>query len=313
VTGEDVTQEELGGSRIHTRISGVGDLEVDSDEDCIAAIKSYLGFFPQSCEQPPPRREASDPVDRMDEELLDILPDSPRKPYDMYDVIARVVDDGDWFDVKPRWARTIITCLARMGGRPVGIVANQPKHLGGILENDSADKAARFVNLCDAYGIPLLFLMDVPGFMVGTKVEQAGIIRHGAKMLYAVSRATVPKVTVVIRKAYGAGYDVMNGRAYEPDLIVAWPSAEISVMGPEGAVNIIFRKQIEASEDPDATRAEMIEGIRKTIDPYIAAGNALVDDIIDPRETRPTVIRALEMAETKRVERPWRKHGVMPV
>jgi acetyl-CoA carboxylase carboxyltransferase component len=313
VTGEDVTQEELGGSRIHTRISGVGDLEVDSDEDCIAAVKAYLSFFPQNCEQAPPRREPSDPVDRMDEELLDILPDSPRKPYDMYDVIGRIVDDGDWFDMKPRWARTIITCLARMGGRPVGIVANQPKHLGGILENDSADKAARFVNLCDAYGLPLLFLMDVPGFMVGTKVEQAGIIRHGAKMLYAVSRATVPKVTVVIRKAYGAGYYVMNGRAYEPDLIVAWPSAEISVMGPEGAVNIIFRKQIEASEDPDATRAEMIEGIRKTIDPYVAAGNALVDDIIDPRETRPTVIRALEMAETKRVERPWKKHGVMPV
>jgi len=313
VTGEDVTQEELGGSRIHTRISGVGDLEVDSDEDCIHAIRSYLSYFPQNCEETPPRREVSDPVERMDEELLDILPDSPRKPYDMYDVIARIVDDGDWFDLKPRWARTIITCLARMGGRPVGIVANQPKHLGGILENDSADKAARFVNLCDAYGIPLLFLMDVPGFMVGTKVEQAGIIRHGAKMLYAVSRATVPKVTVVIRKAYGAGYYVMNGRAYEPDLIVAWPSAEISVMGPEGAVNIIFRKQIEAAEDPDATRAEMIEGIRRTIDPYIAAGNALIDDIIDPRETRPTVIRALEMAETKRIQRPWRKHGVMPV
>jgi acetyl-CoA carboxylase carboxyltransferase component len=223
------------------------------------------------------------------------------------------VDDGAWFDLKPRWARTIITALARLGGRPVGIVANQPKHLGGILENDSADKAARFVNLCDAYGIPLLFLMDVPGFMVGTKVEQAGIIRHGAKMLYAVSRATVPKVTVVVRKAYGAGYYVMCGRAYEPDLIVAWPSAEISVMGPEGAVNIIFRKQIEASEDPDAARTQMIEGIRKSIDPYIAAGNALIDDVIDPRETRPTVISALEMAETKRVHRPWRKHGVMPV
>jgi acetyl-CoA carboxylase carboxyltransferase component len=313
VTGEDVTQEELGGSRIHTRVSGVGDLEVESDEDCIAQVKRYLSFFPPHCEEAPPRRPVSDSVDRMDEELLDVLPDSPRKPYDMYDVIARIVDDGNWFDLKPRWARTIITCLARMGGRPVGIVANQPKHLGGILENDSADKAARFVNLCDAYGIPLLFLMDVPGFMVGTKVEQAGIIRHGAKMLYAVSRATVPKITVVIRKAYGAGYYVMNGRAYEPDLIVAWPSAEISVMGPEGAVNIIFRKQIEAAEDPDATRAQMIEGIRQTIDPYIAAGNALIDDVIDPRETRPTVIRALEMAETKRVDRPWRKHGVMPV
>jgi methylmalonyl-CoA decarboxylase subunit alpha len=313
VTGEDVTQEELGGSRVHTRVSGVGDLEIGSDEACIQAIKDYLSFFPQNCEEPPPRREPSDPVDRMDDDLLDIIPDSPRHPYDMYEVIRRIVDGGEWFDLKPRWARTIITCLARMGGRPVGIVANQPRHLGGILENDSADKAARFINLCDAYGIPLLFLMDVPGFMVGTKVEQAGIIRHGAKMLYAVSRATVPKVTVVIRKAYGAGYYVMCGKAYEPDLIVAWPSAEISVMGPEGAVNIIFRKQIETSDDPDATRAQMIDGIRKSIDPYIAAGNAMIDDIIDPRETRPTVIRALEMAETKRVARPYKKHGVLPV
>jgi acetyl-CoA carboxylase carboxyltransferase component len=313
VTGEDVTQEELGGSKVHTRISGVGDLEVGSDEECILAIKEYLSFFPQNCEEQPPRRETDDPVDRVDDELLDILPDSPRHPYDMYDLIRRIVDGGEVFDVKPRFARTIITCLARMGGRPVGIVANQPKHLGGILENDSADKAARFINLCDAYSVPLLFLQDVPGFMVGTKVEQAGIIRHGAKMLYAVSRATVPKVTVIVRKAYGAGYYVMCGKAYEPDLIVAWPSAEISVMGPEGAVNIIFRKQIEASEDPDAARAEMIEGVRKTIDPYIAAGNAMIDDVIDPRETRPTVIRALEMAETKRVARPWKKHGVMPV
>jgi acetyl-CoA carboxylase carboxyltransferase component len=314
VTGEDVTQEELGGSKVHTRISGVGDLEVASDEECIAAIKEYLSFFPQHCEEAPPlRADFADPVERMDEELLDVLPDSPRKPYDMYDVIRRIVDDGGYFDLKPRWARTIITCLARMGGRPVGIVANQPKHLGGILENDSADKAARFINLCDAFGIPLLFLQDVPGFMVGTKVEHAGIIRHGAKMLYAVSRATVPKVTVVIRKAYGAGYYVMCGRAYEPDLIVAWPSAEISVMGPEGAVNIIFRKQIEASDDPDATRAQMIEGIRKSIDPYIAAGNAMIDDVIDPRETRPVVVRALEMAQTKRVDRPWKRHGVMPV
>jgi methylmalonyl-CoA decarboxylase subunit alpha len=313
VTGEDVTQEELGGSKVHTRISGVGDLEVDSDEECIQAIKDYLSYFPQNCEQRPPIRESADPVDRQDEELLDVLPDSPRHPYDMYDVIRRIVDDGEWFDIKPRFARTIITCLARMGGRPVGIVANQPRHLGGILENDSADKAARFINLCDAFGIPLLFLQDVPGFMVGTKVEQAGIIRHGAKMLYAVSRATVPKITVVVRKAYGAGYYVMCGKAYEPDLIVAWPSAEISVMGPEGAVNIIFRKQIEASDDPDATRAEMIDGIREIIDPYIAAGNALIDDVIDPRETRPVVIKALEMAETKRVQRPWKKHGVMPV
>jgi acetyl-CoA carboxylase carboxyltransferase component len=313
VTGEDVTQEELGGSRVHARKSGVADLEVASDEDCIQAIKDYLSFMPSHCEEPPPMRVSADPVDRADEELLEVLPESNRKPYDMYDVIRHVVDDGEWFDLKPQFAKTIITCLARMGGRPVGIVANQPKQLGGILENDSADKAARFINLCDAYGIPLLFLQDVPGFMVGTKVEQAGIIRHGAKMLYAVSRATVPKVTVVVRKAYGAGYYVMCGKAYEPDLIVAWPTAEISVMGAEGAVNIIMRRAIEEASDPDAKRAELIENYRKIIDPYIAAGNAMIDDIIDPRETRSVVARALEMAATKHVERPWKRHGVMPV
>ena len=313
VTGEDVSVEELGGSRVHTRESGVVDLEVGSDEECIEAIKRYLSFFPSHCEEPPPRRDPDDPIDRMDEELLDVLPDSNRKPYDMYDVIRRIVDDGEYFDMKPRFARTIITCFARMGGRPVGIVASQPKQLGGILENDSADKAARFINLCDAFGIPLLFLQDVPGFMVGTKVEKAGIIRHGAKMLYAVSRATVPKITVVVRKAYGAGYYVMCGKAYEPDLIVAWPTAEISVMGAEGAVNIILRKEIEAAEDPDAKRTELIENFRKIIDPYIAAGNDMIDDVIDPRETRPVVIKALEMAASKKVDRPWKKQGVVPV
>jgi acetyl-CoA carboxylase carboxyltransferase component len=313
VTGEDVTQEELGGSKVHCRKSGVADLECADDEECIQAIKDYLSFFPSNCEEPPPRMPTSDPVDRMEEALLDVLPESNRKPYDMYDLIKLIVDDGFYFDMKPQFAKTIITCFARMNGRPVGIVASQPKQLGGILENDSADKAARFVNLCDAYGIPLLFLQDVPGFMVGTKVEQAGIIRHGAKMLYAVSRATVPKVTVVIRKAYGAGYYVMNGKAYEPDLIVAWPTAEISVMGAEGAVNIIMRKQIEAADDPDAKRAELVANFQKLIDPYVPAGNAMIDDIIDPRETRPVIIRALEMAERKRVERPHKKHGVMPV
>jgi acetyl-CoA carboxylase carboxyltransferase component len=311
--GEEVTQEELGGSRVHCRRSGVGDLEVDSDEACIQAIKDYLSFFPPHCEEPPPVRSSADPADRLDDALLDVIPESNRKPYDMYDVIERIVDDGAYFDLKRQWARTIITCLARMGGRPVGIVANQPRHLGGILDNDSADKAARFVNLCNAFGIPLVFLQDVPGFMVGTKVEEAGIIRHGAKMLYAVANATVPKVTVVLRKAYGAGYYVMCGRAYEPDLIVAWPTAEISVMGAEGAAAIVFRKQIEASEDPDRTRAELIAAYRDVIDVYIAARNGLIDDVIDPRETRPTIIRALEMAEGKRVERPWKRQGVVPV
>ncbi len=311
--GEDVTQEELGGSRVHCRQSGVGDLEVKSDEECIQSIKDYLAFMPQSCDEKPPVIECTDPVDRKDEDLLDVLPESNRKPYDMYEVIRRIVDDGKWFDLKPQFAKTLITCFAHMGGRPVGIVANQPKQLGGILDNDSADKAARFVNLCNAYAIPLLFLMDVPGFMVGSKVEKAGIIRHGAKMLHAVANATVPKITVVVRKAYGAGYYVMCGKAYEPDLIVAWPSAEISVMGAEGAVEIIFRKQVEAADDPAAKKAELIENFRGIIDVYRAASNAMIDDVIDPRETRPTVIRALEMAESKKVERPWKRQGVVPV
>jgi acetyl-CoA carboxylase carboxyltransferase component len=313
VTGEDISMEDLGGAKVHCRKSGVGDLEVKDDAECIEVVKRYLSFFPSHCEEPPPVRETKDPEDRMSERLLDVVPESSRQPYDMYDVIAEIVDDGEILDVKPKFAKTIITCLARFGGMPCGIVANQPKQLGGILENDSADKAARFINLCDAFGIPLLFLQDVPGFMVGSKVEQAGIIRHGAKMLYAVSRATVPKVTVVVRKAYGAGYYVMCGKAYEPDLIVAWPTAEISVMGPEGAVNIIGRSAIEASDDPEATRAQMLENVKRSIDPYLAAKNDLIDDIIDPRETRPTVIRGLRMAATKRVDRPWRKHGVMPV
>ena len=314
--GEDVTQEELGGSRVHTRKSGVGDMEVADDEECIDQIKAYLSFMPQNCEERPPLRAGgpgSDPIDRRAEELLDVLPESNRKPYDMYEVIRAIVDDGEYFDMKGQWAKTIITCFARFGGRPAGIVANQPKQLGGILDNNSADKAARFVNLCNAFGIPLVFLMDVPGFMVGTKVEAEGIIRHGAKMLYAVANATVPKITVITRKAYGAGYYVMNGRAYEPDLIVAWPSAEISVMGAEGVVEIAFRKQVDEAEDPDAKKAELIEGFRKIFDVYIAAGNDLIDDVIDPRETRETICRGLEMSAGKKVERPWKRHGVVPV
>jgi acetyl-CoA carboxylase carboxyltransferase component len=311
--GEEVTQEELGGSRVHCRKSGVGDMEVADDEECIAEIRRYLSFMPQNCEQKPPIRAPLDPIDRREESLLDVLPDSNRKPYDMYQVIRAVVDDGEIFDIKRQWARTIITCFARFGGRPAGIVANQPKQLGGMLDIDSADKAARFVNLCNAFAIPLVFIQDVPGFMVGSKIEAEGIIRHGAKMLYAVANATVPKITVITRKAYGAGYFVMNGRAYEPDLIVAWPSAEISVMGAEGVVEIAFRKQVEQAEDPAAKKAELIEGFRKIFDVYIAAGNDLIDDVIDPRETRETICRALEMSENKKIERPWKRQGVVPV
>lgn len=305
--------EDLGGAKVHCRKSGVGDLEVKDDPECIEAVKRYLSFFPPDCERKPPLVESGDPEDRASDRLLEIVPESSRQPYDMYDVIAEIVDDGEWFDIKPKFAKNLITCFARFGGQPVGIVANQPKQLAGALDNDSADKAARFINLCDAFNIPLLFLQDVPGFMVGSKVEHAGIIRHGAKMLYAVSRATVPKITVIVRKAYGAGYYVMCGKAYEPDLIVAWPGAEISVMGPEGAVNIIGRSAIEASEDPEATREQMLTAVREQIDPYIAAGNAVIDDIIDPRETRPVIAKALRMAAGKHVEKPKKRHGVMPV
>jgi acetyl-CoA carboxylase carboxyltransferase component len=313
VVGEDITAEELGGSRIHTQVSGVADLEVDDDEHCLRVIKEYLAYFPAHNQEPPPAIACDDPVDRRDEELLTIVPDSPRRAYDVRKVIRALVDHGRTLEIKPGWAKNIVTALARLGGHPVGVVANQPMVLGGALDVDAADKAARFIMLCDAFGIPLVFLQDVPGFMVGSKVERAGIIRHGAKMLYAVSEATVPKLTVVMRKAYGAGYFVMCGRAYEPDLIVAWPTAEISVMGPEGGTNIVYRKEIAAAADPDAERARRVEDFRQLISPYIAAGAALIDDVIDPRDTRPTLVRALEMARTKRVERPWRKHGVMPV
>ena len=311
--GEEISQEDLGGSKVHCRKSGVGDLEVKSDEECIQAIKDYLSFLPSHNGEAPPIKPTDDPIDRGDDALLDVLPDSNRQPYDMHEVINRITDDGVFFPMKPQWAKTLITGFARFGGRPAGIVASQPKQLGGILDNDSADKAARFVNLCNAFGVPLVFLMDVPGFMVGSKVEEAGIIRHGAKMLHAVANATVPKITVITRKAYGAGYYVMNGRAYEPDLIYAWPSAEISVMGAEGAVEIVMRKQVEEADDPAAMKQMLIENYRKLIDVYIPAKNGMIDDVIDPRETRQAICRGLEMAEGKTVDRPWKRNGVVPV
>ncbi|MBI2216816.1 MAG: acyl-CoA carboxylase subunit beta [Candidatus Rokubacteria bacterium] len=313
VVGEDITAEELGGSKVHCEISGCADLEVADDRECIQVIKEYLSYFPSSNLARPPVVSTSDPVDRQDPELLTIVPDSPRRAYDVRKVVRAVVDDRHFFEIKPAWAKNIVVGLARLAGHPVGIVASQPMVLGGALDNDAADKAARFIMLCDAFHLPLVFFQDVPGFMVGSKVERAGIIRHGAKMLYAVSEATVPKLTVILRKAYGAGYYVMCGRAYEPDLIVAWPTAEISVMGPEGGTNIVFRREIAAAADPSAERARRVEEFRKLIDPYIAAGAALVDDVIDPRETRPVLIRGLEMAQGKKIDRPWRKHGVMPV
>jgi acetyl-CoA carboxylase carboxyltransferase component len=313
--GEEVTAEEMGGSNVHCRQSGVADLEVEGDRACLEAIRKYLGFFPSSNLDAPPISDISDPTDRRAEELYELVPANPRQAYDVRNVIAAVTDEGDFFELKPDWARNLVTGFARFGGRPAGIIANQPKILGGALDVNSADKAARFVWLCDAFNIPLVFLMDCPGFLVGSAVEKQGIIRHGAKMLFAVAEATVPKVTVVMRKGYGAGYYVMNGRAYEPDLIVGWPTAEISVMGPEGAVNIIFRKQIEAmpEEQRDQARNDLVATIREQISPYVAAGWSFVDDLIDPADTRYVIARGLESAANKHVERPWRKHGVLPV
>lgn len=313
-TREDVTEEEMGGSEVHTRVSGVADMEVASDEECLAVVRRYLSYFPQNNTEPPPVASCDDPVDRRVEELYDIVPTAPRRAYDMYRVIAAVVDHGEILDIKGAWARNVITCLARVGGRPVGIVASQPKVLGGTLDVNAADKAARFIWLCDAFGIPLVFLQDVPGFMVGSAVERQGIIRHGAKMLFAVSEATVPKVTVVLRKAYGAGYFVMAGTAYETDYIVAWPTAEIAVMGPDAAVNILYRRELEEAEDAAAFReARTREYREKFANPYVAAELGYVDEVIMPRDTRARLCAALAVLHTKRDQNPPRKHGNIPL
>ena len=313
MTGEDISEQDLGGSKVHTTRSGVGDIEVESDAACIQLVKDYLSYFPSSCESEPPRLPVTDPVDRREESLLDLLPENPRRAYDMYKLIAAVVDHGKWLDLKPRWARSVITCLARVGGRSVGIVANQPNHLGGILDVDSADKAARFMQICDAFNIPLVFLQDVPGFMIGSKVEHEGIIRHGAKMLHVMAAATVPKITVVVRKGYGAGYYVMCGRAYEPDLIVGWPSAEISVMGPEGMLGIAAKKLFGDMVPPPEVKQGIIDQIQKNIDVMKVAGWGLIDDVIDPRDTRRSIAFGLELSQHKQLERPAKRRGIIPV
>ena len=313
MTGEDISEQDLGGSKLHTTKSGVGDIEVADDAACIAIVKKYLSFFPSHVGEEPPVLPVTDPVDRRDEALLDLLPESSRRAYDMYKLIASIVDHGDWLDLKPKWARSIITCLARIGGRPVGILANQPTQMGGILDVDSSDKAARFIQICDAFNIPLVFLQDVPGFMIGSKVEHAGIIRHGAKMLHAMAAATVPKISVVVRKSYGAGYYVMCGRAFEPDLIVSWPSAEISVMGAEGMVGIASRKLFGDTPPPPEVKQAIVARIQSNIDIYKVAGWGLIDDVIDPRDTRRAIAWGLELARHKHLERPARKRGIIPV
>ena len=312
-TGEDVTDHDMGGSQVHCYESGVGDNEVENDADCITTVRRFLSYLPSSNAETPPFLATDDPPDRAVEGLEKIVPANPRAAYDVRKVVKAVFDRDSWFEVKPTWAKNIVVGFARAGGSSVGVVANQPMQKGGVLDSDAADKAARFIRMCDAFNVPLVYLMDVPGFLVGSQVEKEGIIRHGAKMLYATAEATVPKVTVIMRKAYGAGYYVMNGKGYQPDTIVAWPFAEISVMGPEGAVNIIFNKQVEASDDPEATRAQLIETIRAQITPYVAAGWAMIDDVIDPADTRRVIIKGIEQARDKKIDRPWRKHGNMPV
>jgi acetyl-CoA carboxylase carboxyltransferase component len=315
-TGEVVTEEEMGGSGVHNKTSGVADREAADDADCLAMVRDYLSFFPSRYGDPVPVAVSEDPVERRAEELYDVVPTNMRQAYDMRKVIKAIVDEGTFFPVKPDWAKAVITGFARFGGQPAGIVASQPMVRAGSLGIDEADKAARFINLCDSFDIPLVFLMDVPGFVVGKEVEHKGIIRHGAKMLHNVSAATVPKVTVVLRKAYGAGYFVMAGRAYESDHLVAWPTAEFSVMGPEGAVNILFRKQLaaaETDEERDKLRGDFIALMRSQIDPFLSAKMGFVDDIIDPADTRRHIVAGLEIAARKQVLRPARKRGVLPV
>jgi acetyl-CoA carboxylase carboxyltransferase component len=314
--GEKVTEQELGGSRMHNEVSGVADGEFPDDAACIAAVRAYLGFFPSHCEEKPPRQPQSDPPDRRDEALLSMVPDSPRQAFDMHKVIHALLDARNFFPLKPRFARNIITGLGRIDGFPLGIVASNSMFLGGVLDVAASDKAARFIALCDAFQIPLLFLQDVPGFLVGSKTEQQGLIRHGARLLQAVASATVPKFTVVVRKGFGAGYYVMNGRAFEPDLLVAWPGAEIGVMGADGLVAIAARKLLDAAGSPEAAKAlkeELAAGLRPHVRVDRAAAMGMVDDIIDPRDTRWQLALALRRSVNKRVERPWRRREVPPL
>ncbi|MCZ7685126.1 MAG: acyl-CoA carboxylase subunit beta [Sandaracinaceae bacterium] len=310
--GEEVDEEELGGSAVHNRESGCADQEAESDEECLQMVRTYLSFFPSSCRTPPPRKPSAPGRGLLPDEVLDLLPDDPRRTWDVKRLLPLLADDGFFFELKPYYARSMVTALARVAGYPVGVVANNPRHLAGAIDSAAASKAARFVDLCDAFGIPLVFLVDVPGFLVGTHAERSGIIDRGSRMLYAVSRATVPKITVVLRRAYGAGYYVMCGRAFEPDLIVAWPGAEICVMGPEGMVSIAAGKLLAHHPEPDALRRQITDMLAGHMDIANIARRGFVDDIIDPRETRDVLITALETTRDKRLERPWRRHGIAP-
>jgi len=314
VTHEDVTMEELGGADTHASRSGVAHFAMDSEPACLQGIRDLFRFIPSNNLETPPRGAGSDPRDRRDESLLDVVPDNANKPYDMHDVIKRIVDDGEFYEVHKDYAGNILCGFAHLGGTSVGIVANQPAVIAGVLDIDASVKGARFVRFCDAFNIPIVTFEDVPGFLPGVMQEHNGIIRHGAKLLYAFCEATVPKLTVITRKAYGGAYDVMSSKHIRGDYNVAWPTAEIAVMGPKGAVEILFRKEIEASNDADAaTESKTQEYREKFAHPYIAAGRGYLDDIIDPRDTRPRLIDALESLKTKRDKNPPKKHGNIPL
>jgi acetyl-CoA carboxylase carboxyltransferase component len=314
VTGEEVSFEELGGAVTHASKSGVAQFISPDEEAALEDARYLLSFLPQNNVDPPPYTEPSDPVGREDAELDTLIPNDPAKPYDMKDVVRRVVDDSEFMEVHERWAENLICGFARLNGHVVGVVGNQPKALAGVLDIDSSVKGARFVRTCDAFNIPLVTFVDVPGFLPGTAQEWGGIIRHGAKLLYAYAEATVPKLAVITRKAYGGAYDVMSSKHIGADFNFAWPTAEVAVMGPEGAVNIIFRGELEEADDAEERRAELIEDYRERFaNPYVAAERGYVDDVIEPRRTRPVLADALETALTKRERRPPRKHGNIPL
>ncbi|HYB72375.1 MAG TPA: carboxyl transferase domain-containing protein [Candidatus Sulfotelmatobacter sp.] len=314
VTNEEVTFEELGGAMTHNATSGVAHFAAGSEEEGLALIRELLSFLPLNNLDDPPRRTPRDDPNRMDDELNAVVPDDPAKPYDMKEVIRRVVDEGYFLEVHEHFAQNMVVGFARLDGRPVGFVANQPAVLAGCLDIKSCIKAARFVRTCDAFNIPIITLEDVPGYLPGTAQEFGGIIKHGAKLLYAYGEATVPKVTVITRKAYGGAYCVMGSKHMRADVNLAYPTAEIAVMGPEGAVNILYRRELGEARDPGAFRAEKVAEFReKFANPYVAASRGYVDDIIEPRETRPRLIRALRSLETKRDTNPPRKHGNIPL
>ncbi len=314
VTHEEVSFEELGGAAVHASKSGVAHFRCASELDALRRVRSLLGFLPSNNQQTPPRLPIDDPVERADEELLAIVPDQPNKPYDMHDVIARVIDDGEFLEVHRDYAPNIVVGFARLGGHSVGIVANQPAVLAGVLDIDASVKGARFVRFCDAFNVPLVTFEDVPGFLPGLDQEHGGIIRHGAKLLYAYCEATVPKLTVITRKAYGGAYDVMSSKHIRGDLNIAWPTAEIAVMGPKGAVEILYRREIAEADDAERKTAELEAEFRaKFAHPYLAAARGYVDDVIDPRETRWRLISGLETLLEKRDRNPPKKHGNIPL